>query len=426
MANSTVLSSDRPTDSGKGDGGAGGGNPDYTAFVLVPVFFLLGLLGVIICHVLKRKGYRCTTEAQDADEEFKEEETDLEQGGDLNDTMSENNDTVGQIVHYIMKNEANSDALKAMIHENSIDSDGQVGQSASGSLRDGGIGVGGYWQGPPLTPTSPDTPTPPMTPISPGAPPGAAKHTCNHLHTITGGVSRKAVAEEHLHALQPEEVAMDEAVRPCKAEAASPSSHHGEVTVLAVGRFRVTKCEKPARDRRTLLITDSNGSVPTSPTEAEPKSRTMSESQQSFLSFPPRSSITRAVIQSFTVVFERSTSRVQYRSLISEGGLQRSVTRSPPRRWRPPKRRAPPPPSSPRDALHLLLLVLALFITEIPLSTVETSGVFGSLSSSLVSAEDRLVVLVWISTDRTLASSPCVSHGYSAVSTTPSPIYLAH
>lgn len=45
-------------------------------------------------------------------------------------------------------------------------------------------------------------------------------------------------------------------------------------------RFRVTKCEKTARDRRTLLITDSNGSVPTSPTEAAPKSRATSESQE--------------------------------------------------------------------------------------------------------------------------------------------------
>lgn len=39
------------------------------AFVLVPVFFLLGLLGVVICHVLKRKGYRCTTEPQDGEED---------------------------------------------------------------------------------------------------------------------------------------------------------------------------------------------------------------------------------------------------------------------------------------------------------------------------------------------------------------------
>lgn len=71
------------TVTGKGEGEAGGANPDYIAFVLVPVFFLLGLLGVVICHVLKRKGYRCTTEAQDDNEEVFEEggEKDPELGG---------------------------------------------------------------------------------------------------------------------------------------------------------------------------------------------------------------------------------------------------------------------------------------------------------------------------------------------------------
>ena len=70
------------TVTGKGEGGRGGTNPDYTAFVLVPVFFLLGLLGVVICHILKSKGYRCTTEAEDEAEKANEEaERDLELGG---------------------------------------------------------------------------------------------------------------------------------------------------------------------------------------------------------------------------------------------------------------------------------------------------------------------------------------------------------
>lgn len=63
-----------------GQGGKLAVNPDYTAFVLVPVFFLLGLLGVVICHVLKRKGYRCTT-AQEDEEECEEELEDPELGG---------------------------------------------------------------------------------------------------------------------------------------------------------------------------------------------------------------------------------------------------------------------------------------------------------------------------------------------------------
>lgn len=50
--------------------GPGNGHPEYIAYALVPVFFIMGLFGVLICHLLKKKGYRCTTEAeQDVEEE---------------------------------------------------------------------------------------------------------------------------------------------------------------------------------------------------------------------------------------------------------------------------------------------------------------------------------------------------------------------
>lgn len=227
--------------------------PEYIAFVLVPFFFLLGLLGMLICHILKKRGYRCTTAAEQRQEEEEAAEAeklarDLEDDQDGNDTFSEgNNDTVGQIVHYIMKNEANSDALKAMVHHNSVDSDG------------------------PVTPNSPDSPAPPLTPVSPGAPgaPAAAalgKHTCSHLHTISGTGGHMNMCNRCNQKKWPL------MRKPPGRKASRPP--HSEVTVLAVGRFRVTKA---TRERRTLLITDSNGSAPTSPTEA--KSRSTSESQ---------------------------------------------------------------------------------------------------------------------------------------------------
>ncbi|XP_054609596.1 RELT-like protein 1 [Dunckerocampus dactyliophorus] len=252
MDDPLVVTAGQTTVTGKEEVGGGAINPDYTAFVLVPVFFLLGLLGVVICHVLKRKGYRCTTEARDEDQEeepCEEVEKDPEVGGELNDTISDNNDTVGQIIHYIMKNEANSDALKAMVHETSIDSDGA-----------------------PVTPTSPYSPSPPMTPVSPGAPPGAAKHTCNHLHTIGGVGGHKNICTRCSQKKWPL------VSKPAARKAEQRRSHSGEVTVLSVGRFRVTKCEKAARERRTLLIADSNGSVPS--VEAASNSRTVSESQE--------------------------------------------------------------------------------------------------------------------------------------------------
>lgn len=56
-------------------------HPEYIAFGLVPVFFLLGLLGMLICHILKKKGYRCTTDAEEPVEPEGEEEKHLEDGG---------------------------------------------------------------------------------------------------------------------------------------------------------------------------------------------------------------------------------------------------------------------------------------------------------------------------------------------------------
>lgn len=74
----TVVLSDIFSDTGDD------GNAQYIAFVLVPVFFLLGLLGVLICHILKRKGYRCTTEAEENElvKDEDEMEKDPEKGGE--------------------------------------------------------------------------------------------------------------------------------------------------------------------------------------------------------------------------------------------------------------------------------------------------------------------------------------------------------
>ncbi|XP_052005449.1 RELT-like protein 1 [Xyrauchen texanus] len=225
-------------------------NTVNVAFVLVPVFFLLGLLGVLICHVLKRKGYRCTTEAEEVEKLKKEEELGemgLEKG-DLNDTFSEGNaDTVGQIVHYIMKNEANTDALKAMVQD-SIDSDGA-----------------------PVTPTSPNSPTITESPATPGLPPSAAKHTCSHLHTVGGVGGQKNICNRCNQKKWP-------LMRRSSSIKRDRRSHIGEVTVLAVGRFRVTKCDpKIARERRTLLITEPNGSVPASAATADPLASSTAE-----------------------------------------------------------------------------------------------------------------------------------------------------
>lgn len=214
----------------------GNGHPEYIAYALVPVFFIMGLFGVLICHLLKKKGYRCTTEAE---QEVEEKVEKIE----LNDSVNENSDTVGQIVQYIMKNEANVDVLKAMVADNSL------GDPES-----------------PVTPSTPGSPPVSPGPLSPGGTPG--KHICgHHLHTVGGAVERD-VCHRCRHKRW-------HFIRPTNKSKQGHARRQGEVTVLSVGRFRVTKVEHKSnqKERRSLMSvsgTDSvNGDVPATPVKRE-------------------------------------------------------------------------------------------------------------------------------------------------------------
>ncbi|KAJ1214707.1 hypothetical protein NDU88_002325 [Pleurodeles waltl] len=200
------------------DTAAGGsGKPEYVAYILVPVFFLMGLLGFLICHLLKKKGYRCTTEAESRHEEEKKI---AGEKIEMNESVAEgNNDTVGHIVNCIMKNKANTDAFNAMVEDNSVFGDNSICPESPG------------------TPVTPGSPVSPGTPLSPGATP--TKHSCRglHLHTV-GGVAEKNVctrcSHKKWHIMRPS---------PKVKEPKEPKKTRQAVTVLAVGRFRVTKVE---------------------------------------------------------------------------------------------------------------------------------------------------------------------------------------
>ncbi|XP_067407636.1 RELT-like protein 1 isoform X2 [Emydura macquarii macquarii] len=210
-------------------------HPEYIAFGLIPVFFIMGLLGILICHVLKKKGYRCTTEAEQEIEEEK-----LREKIEMNESVNDNNDTVGRIVSYIMKNEANADVLKAMVADNSVHDPES-----------------------PVSPTTPGSPASPGSPLSPGDTP--SKHNCRgrHFHTV-GGVAEKDVctrcSHKRWHLLKP----TNKSKEPRK-------SRQGEVTVLSVGRFRVTKVEhkSTSKERKSLMsvsgVEGVNGEMPATP-----------------------------------------------------------------------------------------------------------------------------------------------------------------
>ncbi|XP_040191079.1 RELT-like protein 1 [Rana temporaria] len=203
------------TSSDTGSNSGGTSHPEYVAFILVPIFFITGLLGVLICHILMKKGYRCTT-AEPEEEKISAEKIEMQ-----DEAADTTNDTVGHIVSYIMKNEANADVLNAMVADNSALADNSVFD--------------------PETPTTPNTPVSPTSPNSPLGTP--TKHSC-HLHTI-GGVADKNVCSR----------CAQKRWNPFK----TPQKHKDSrktrpsVTVLAVGRFRVTKVESKSKERKRLM-----------------------------------------------------------------------------------------------------------------------------------------------------------------------------
>ncbi|XP_072109005.1 RELT-like protein 1 isoform X2 [Mobula birostris] len=180
------------------------GHPENIAFVLVPVFFLMGLLGLLICQILAKKGYRCTT-----DRESVCEENVPEAEIDLHDASECNADTVGQMVHYIMKNPANAEALQAMLDSN-VES--------------------------PSSPNGPPSPVTPESPVSPTGSPAKNNFQWHHLHTISGAAGKSSCSRC--------------TQRKSKSSREFRKSRPGEVTVLSVGRFRVTHVDPKTRSSK--------------------------------------------------------------------------------------------------------------------------------------------------------------------------------
>lgn len=173
--------------------------PPYMIFVVVFLFFLTGLLGFLICHLLKKKGYRCRT--GDMDDEEEEEE---KLGANVDDADEENQDTVEQILKCIIENEANMEAFNEMLGNQN------VCVRHDPRLRKESIG---------------------------GIPP--------HLHTVHSGTDLNTC---HLCA----QIKSKNDRRPSRAPRFK--QRPGEQTVFSVGRFRVTHTDKKPQGGPNPLV----------------------------------------------------------------------------------------------------------------------------------------------------------------------------
>ncbi|XP_073707229.1 tumor necrosis factor receptor superfamily member 19L-like [Garra rufa] len=88
---------------------------EYAVFALVPIFCVMGLLGILICNLLKKKGYRCNAEKEGVDAEAA---TPQKEGNPCPYIVDDpNEDTISILVRLITEKKENAAALEELLQE---------------------------------------------------------------------------------------------------------------------------------------------------------------------------------------------------------------------------------------------------------------------------------------------------------------------
>ncbi|MCI4379380.1 hypothetical protein PGIGA_G00227550 [Pangasianodon gigas] len=207
---------------GSGGEGVGGANStavhaaeekttEYAVFALVPVFCVTGLLGILICNLLKKKGYNCTTEKESAEVEAGA----LQKEGNPCPYVIEdqNEDTISALVRLITEKKENAAALEELLLE-------YEKKQTSGSKRSS-IKFPGFLQFRSL--------------------PRLCTHH-QHLHTINGLAPRSGLGCSRCSQKKWPQVLLPLTIDTNKTScAASIPSSPGEGRVHNVGRFQVAQ-----------------------------------------------------------------------------------------------------------------------------------------------------------------------------------------
>ncbi|KAL2311672.1 hypothetical protein Nmel_003407, partial [Mimus melanotis] len=159
---------------------------------IVPVFCAMGLLGILVCNLLKKKGYHCTA--------GKEPQPGGTGPSSIYQLEDANEDTIGVLVRLITEKKENAAALEELLKEH---------------------------QRQQLMPPS----CAPLNKLHllPQFPPSC--HHQQHLHTVQGPAPCARCSQKW-----PEVLPSLSATRVPK-----PGTHPSEVTILSIGRFRVSR-----------------------------------------------------------------------------------------------------------------------------------------------------------------------------------------
>uniref|UniRef100_A0A8C6TZF0 RELT TNF receptor n=1 Tax=Neogobius melanostomus TaxID=47308 RepID=A0A8C6TZF0_9GOBI len=89
---------------------------EYAVFALVPIFCVMGLLGILICNILKKKGYNCTADKEGGDAEMASPQKDGNACPYISDDVL-NEDTISVLVRLITEKKENAAALEELLLE---------------------------------------------------------------------------------------------------------------------------------------------------------------------------------------------------------------------------------------------------------------------------------------------------------------------
>ncbi|NWI63950.1 TR19L factor, partial [Todus mexicanus] len=161
---------------------------------IVPVFCTMGLLGILVCNLLKKKGYQCTASK------------DPQPGGtgpsSIYQLEDANEDTIGVLVRLITEKKENAAALEELLKEHhSQQPMSPLGCTPSNKLH--------------LLPQFPS----------------ACQHQ-QHLHTVQGSAPCARCSQKKWPDVLPSLSA---------TKVPKPRGRPSEVTILSIGRFRVSR-----------------------------------------------------------------------------------------------------------------------------------------------------------------------------------------
>ncbi|XP_051512480.1 tumor necrosis factor receptor superfamily member 19L-like [Myxocyprinus asiaticus] len=207
---------------------------EYAVFALVPIFCVMGLLGIFICNLLKKKGFHCNAEKEALDEESA---TPQKEGNPCPYVIDDpNEDTISVLVRLITEKKENAAALEELLleYENK-----QMAVNKSSSIKFPALPHFSQFRSLPRLCTH--------------------QH---HLHTINGLASRSGLCCSRCSQKKwPELLLPSDTHKDPTNLVKSPLP--GDVTILSVGRFQVAQIPeiKSASKEVTRLESSDTDSV---------------------------------------------------------------------------------------------------------------------------------------------------------------------